>query len=220
MITVVIVNFKTAWLSVECLNGMDKYYKGISTILIDNGSGEKDCKLLRSYAEQKENIRLIENPANIGHGPAMHLGMQLAETPLVFTLDSDCEILKGGFLEAMEKELEDGTYAIGWLRYVNINGVAAQGTFDKSAFTPYVHPHAALWTRDTYFSLYPFIHHGAPCIMNMQAAHGRHVPVKDFNIQAYVKHLQAGTRRMFGGAWDIKRERNAGTWDKSKVYPI
>ncbi len=47
------------------------------------------------------NTGLILNESNRHHGPAMDQALRSVETPFVLFIDSDCEVLQGGFVEAM-----------------------------------------------------------------------------------------------------------------------
>ena len=61
---------------------------------------------------------------------------------------------------------------------------------------------------------------GAPCVANARSALAQGFELKDFPIQKYVKHLEAGTRRMFGGNWRPGVTVKAKTWRENEHYPI
>jgi hypothetical protein len=103
-------------------------------------------------------------------------------------MDSDCEVQRGGFLEAMLSEFKDANlYAIGDMCRVNGVGVNVnQGGY------AYIHPFAAIYDKEKYLTLPPFIHHGAPAIQNMIAA--KRNTLRAFDIKAYIEHKFYGTR--------------------------
>jgi len=219
-ITAVVANYKTPALLDTCVRTLKKHYGEFDIIVIDNGSEDESVGLVSKLVEELGVLPVL-NGVNIGHGPAMHQGIQMCRTKYVFLFDSDCEVTKGGFLEKMQTTLEKKQgYAIGWLRYVNTNGVSAAGKFDKSKFIPYVHPSAALIDREIYYTLPPFLHEGAPCTRNMWIAQGRGLKVFDFPIRDYVKHWEAGTRRRFRGKWNPRAEETPVPWKATKTYPI
>lgn len=210
-VTCVIVNHNTSQLTEKALQTFCKFYD-IQMILIDNNSQQIDtCYKLK---QDFDNVTLLLNNKNLGHGPALHQGILLAQTEYVFTLDSDTETVKGGFLEEM---LEKNAYAVGWLRYVNSNGISGNYEQNKS-LTPYIHPHAMLLDREKYLTLPKFTNTGSPCNLNMHAVYNKGYKVFDFPINQYIKHLIAGTRRMYGGKWysnEMPQE-----WKKNAKYKI
>jgi len=172
------------------------YYPQLPLVLINNGGPLSGIK----------NVQVIENESNVGHGPALHQGLLLAETRYVFTLDSDTRTKKGGFLEAMLKRFERNPqlFAIGSLWRVNPNGVRhsdEETARRKGLGYDYVHPFAALFDREKYEQLKPFQHCGAPAISLMIDAAAKGFYLESFPIGDYIWHRAAGTRNRFGGRW-------------------
>ena len=200
-------------------------YPKVKIILIDNGSGDASTDLVRGLGNRPNNTAIFFDH-NIGHGPAMHRAIQKVETPYVFTLDTDTETIKGGFLEAMIGRMhsDDRLYALGWRRHVDrISGVPLEWHIEKQPpkkFVAYAHPSAALYRVAMYHTLRPFFHHGAPCLSNMVEAERRKLKVEAFPIRDYVKHLKAGTRRMYKGRWDPKSGTPKGPWKEKDDYAI
>lgn len=214
LVTVVIVNFKTKRLTKVAVETFSAVYKNVRIILVDNGSNDDSTEWIKLLSG---NITPVLLPTNIGHGPAMDLAIKdYVSTKYVFTLDSDCEVFRYGFLARMKYRLEKSQngYAIGWKRWVNENGVATTKTKDiPPGLRPYIHPSAAMYNIEIYKSLPPFLHHGAPAIENMRTSHERGYELFDFPVSQYIKHKVAGTRSMYGGRWQIKEGE---TPDKSK----
>lgn len=222
-VTAIVVNYKTRELIETCVRSFVKYYPGVLLLLIDNHSQDASAKFCKQFASDHNAVRFFSMPKNVGHGPAMDFGVRLVKTRYFFTLDSDSEMLKRSLLEHMLKRFNknDNLYAVGWLRYVNEDGVAARGNFNKHKFLPYIHPHAAMFDRWKYVKLPPFAYHGAPCYFNMVGARKAGYAVVDFaNLKQYVKHEIAGTRRMWGGAWDIRDKPPTKEWKRKDTYPI
>ncbi|HQD57370.1 MAG TPA: glycosyltransferase, partial [Candidatus Competibacteraceae bacterium] len=67
-IAILIVNFKRAADTVECLNSLSLIdHPSFDIILADNGSGDAEVAVLQEYAHRHgEHIRLISFPANYG----------------------------------------------------------------------------------------------------------------------------------------------------------
>lgn len=199
-ICALVVNHKTLDLTQILVNSLAEFYPDLPILIIDNGSHDESTEWIRSQP-----YHLI-NEINLGHGPALDQGMLAVNADLVFCLDSDCEVVKGGFLEPMIEAFEDDNlYAIGMFHLVNKGGIDTfiQPTGEEY---PYVHPSTGLYRRSMYVDLPPFRHHGSPCIDNMIEAHRRGYLIKEYlNIRDYVTHPWAGTMdRMDKGKWSLE----------------
>ena len=201
-VTAIVVNFKTLAETRTCLASLRAAYPALRTIVVDNGSADESTEFLRDLQRDDERLRVIFNETNVFHGPALDQGMRAAETDLVFLLDSDCEIRGGGFLEALVAAFAEDPllYAIGKRGYANRYGYGPISARER--WTYYVHPFAAVVDRTKYFTLPPFVHHGAPLYRNMWGAtkagyHLRHVTIED-----HVIHRRRTTASVHGYAYD------------------
>jgi hypothetical protein len=224
-ITCILVNFKTKRLTKQALTTFLDYYSSVHVILVDNGSHDDSTNLVRQAGKVYPGVTSVLYDTNIGHGPAMHNAIKQSTTDYVFTLDSDCIVQRVGFLEQMLERAQSGNlYAIGWRRWVDrLTGVPLEWHIEKppaKKFIPYIHPCASLYNRRMYHQLYPFTHHGAPCIINMREATSKQFKMQSFPIFDYIKHLKAGTRRMYQGRWDPKTTDRPGPWNEDMDWPI
>lgn len=227
LITCIIVNFRTKKLTQAAVSSWMREYPNVPIVLVDNASGDDSTDLCRKFGEQHDHIRTLLNDDNIGHGPAMHRAIGSVHTSYIFTLDSDCEILKGGFLEKMLERLKDAErgYAVGWRRWVDKqSGVPIEWRLDSppkaDKFIPYIHPHAALYDLAKYTTLPAFFHHGAPSLRNMRRAHQVGYKLIPFPVKDYVKHWEAGTRRMYDGRWNPRASERPKPWKENQRFPI
>lgn len=216
-VTAIVVNFKTKHLIKQAVQTFRKFYQSVPLIIIDNASNDSSTEWIES--KRGDGIEVIINRNNIGHGPALDIGMKQCRTRYVFTFDSDILFNRGGFLEEMQRKI-DGAYAIGWLRWVNRNGVAARGSFDKAKLCPYIHPCFALFDLDIYNQLIPFVNKGAPLVDNMHDARNKGYSVVSFPFERYADHLVAGTRRLYLGHWWAKDESPKQQWTPDAKIPI
>lgn len=216
-VTCVTVNFNTPHLIKKAIKTFNKFYN-INIVLIDNASKDASCCI--ELQQEFDNITLILNNKNIGHGPALHQGILIAETDYIFTLDSDTETCNGGFIEKMLLKFEEqqNMYAVGWMRYVNENGISGNHLKNK-LLTPYIHPYASLIDCKKYLMLPKFENKGAPCTNNMRCAFNAGYSFFDFPIDKYITHLIAGTRRMLNGNW-IGKNEDLKEWDKNASYRL
>lgn len=222
-VTIIITNYNTLRLVQRSIKTLRKVYPGVAIIVSDNNSRDGSW----NYLKNLEGIRKHRHDKNIGHGPAMDYAIRnFVTTPYFFTLDTDTIILKGTFIEQMARKLgsDNNAYAIGWRRVVDQkSGVSIHWHVKKppnpARFIQYVHPYAAMYDKEKYLTLPPFYHHGAPCLQNMREAVKRGYGLVKFPIKEFVQHLVAGTRRMYGGAWDVK-DKAPGAWKANKSHPI
>ena len=201
-VTAIIVNFRTLAETRTCLTTLRAAYPSIRVVVVDNGSADESTEFLRRLEREDERLRVAFNETNVFHGPALDQGMRAAETDLVFLLDSDCEIRGGGFLERLVEAFSKDPllYAIGKRGYANRYGYGPISRRER--WTYYVHPFAAMIERRKYFTLPPFIHHGAPLYRNMWGAtkagyHLRHVTIED-----HVTHRRRTTASVHGYAYN------------------
>jgi hypothetical protein len=224
-ITVIVVSFNTEHLLRDCLITFNQFYPDVPMIIVDNASQDASAQFAQEFAAEREKATVVLNETNVGHGPGMHQAIIQTETLYFFTLDTDCIVNQGSFLEAMLAQLKAGDlYAIGWLRWVNRAGVATRKQIvseeGKKGLTPYVHPCAALFDREKYLTLPPFTYTGSPCTTNFWTARAKGYQVGAFPIFEHVTHLVAGTRRMYGGRWNPKDGEMPGAWSDRAHYAI
>ena len=196
-ITVLIVNYRTLDLTRRCVESLRTVYPEIRMTLIDNGSHDPSRAFIREMAADHAQIDCILNDRNRFHGPALDQGLKACRTPLALTLDSDTEVIKGGFLEEMTAFFtEPQTYAAGQRAYMDPFG------YETSANTPlafaYIHPSCMMLRIDAYLKLRPFIHHGSPAIRNMRHAVRAGYRLRDYPIHTYVTHAGRGTCSRYG----------------------
>jgi glycosyltransferase involved in cell wall biosynthesis len=196
-VTVVMVNYRTPELSCRCIHSLRLQYPEVPVIVVDNGSDPATVGLLERLAEEQKDLRLLCNPSNRGHGPALDQAVREADTELVLSLDSDVEVIGAGLIEGMSQLFSDPSLlAAGQLVPMNRYGYPASAT--ARLVIPYVYPATMMLCRRLYLQLPPFQHHGSPCLHTMRAACERGLTVADFDVSAHVNHDGAGTCSRFG----------------------
>jgi len=231
-VEVIIVTHETLHLVKKLYTGFRKVYPDAHVCILDNHSTDGTVEWLNGLSEDK-NLRTLLRAANMGHGPAMHEAIMSSSNQHEFalTIDSDCDVIAGGFIEAMLAKFDDDkVYATGWLRSVDrISGVSRDWfvtATPDAQFVPYVHPAFGMYKISIYKTLLPFFHHGAPCLDNMRVASERGYIVKEFPWSTYVTHLVGGTRRMYTGMgfgdWNPVQAPQAKRkpWDPTVKLPI
>jgi GT2 family glycosyltransferase len=207
-VSAVIINFQTPDLTNRAVRSFRRFYPDVPLLLIDNGSSDRSMESLQSLvAEAPGTTELIVNGANLHHGPAMHQAMTLRTEDRVLFIDSDCEIVQGGFLERMLNELDSApeAYAAGKRIFMNERGFDVP---ESPGAIAYVRPICLLVDRRLYLTLPPFVKHGAPCLANMKAAAERGLRLCHVPVDEYVRHLGRGTAGRFGYRLGLKGKWN------------
>ncbi len=197
-LTTVIINFKTPDLTARAVESFRSVYPSLPLLLIDNGSGDDDRRVLeRLCAVAPGTTRLLLNDVNRHHGPAMDQALHEVETPFVLFIDSDCEVLRGGFAEAMLMQVGEDSrgYVVGKKIFMNDRGFDVQ---EQPGAHPYIRPICMLVRRELYLQLPPFERHGAPCLANMRAAQASGFGLIHFPVEEYVRHEGRGTASRHG----------------------
>jgi glycosyltransferase involved in cell wall biosynthesis len=197
-VTAIVVNYRTADLTERCVGSFLRHYPSVRLLLIDNGSGDDSTAYIRRTARDHANVTCIINEVNRYHGPALDQGTRSSGTGYAFTLDSDCEVLRGGFLEEMLELFNDpDLYAAGRLVYMNRHGFETKAG-SRGKVIKYIHLYAMLLDREKYLKLERFTHHGSPGTKNMEDAEKHGYKVSDFPIADFILHRWRGTCSRYG----------------------
>ncbi len=108
-VSIIIVNFNTKKLTVQCIESVLKDSPGFSkeVIVVDNGSDDGSVKVFRDYQ-----VRLIENKENLGFARANNQGIKEARGKYILLLNSDTKVIKaaiGKLIDFAESEPDAGT---------------------------------------------------------------------------------------------------------------
>jgi predicted O-linked N-acetylglucosamine transferase (SPINDLY family) len=205
-IPIVSVSYNSPDLIEALLRTLRQFYT--NRVYIIDGSNPDVAEKIRAITDGFDNVEFIPFGYNIHHGPGLrwainHLGL----SGEVLFLDSDVEILRGGFIESLHSHLRPGMYGVGTIQPVNEQG------YDRAdGAVRYLHP-ACMLTNIEVVRQWPMpIKHGAPMISTMLAIHqaGAHHLIEsiewvreDFAPKPpkrnYIKHDWQGTVIRTGG---------------------
>ncbi|SEO60229.1 Predicted O-linked N-acetylglucosamine transferase, SPINDLY family [Duganella sp. CF517] len=205
-IPIISVSYNSPDLIEALLRTLRQFYT--NRVYIIDGSNPDVAEKIRAITDGFENVEFIPFGYNIHHGPGLrwainHLGL----SGEVLFLDSDVEIIKGGFIESLHSHLRPGMYGVGTIQPVNEQG------YDRAdGVVRYLHP-ACMLTNIEVVRQWPMpIKHGAPMISTMLAIHqaGAHDLIgsiewvrEDFAPKPpkrnYIKHDWQGTVIRTGG---------------------
>lgn len=90
-ISVIIVNYKTKELTRQCVESIKQFTENVDyeIIIIDNASGDDSVQYLSNLFPDS---CIINNPENIGFGPACNQGIKKASGEFILLLNSDAHI--------------------------------------------------------------------------------------------------------------------------------
>lgn len=91
MVSIIIVNYNTSGLLIQCVDSIEKHVKGVDyeIIVADNASSEQELLLLRD----DKRFTLLELDKNIGFGRANNAAAQLAKGDYLLLLNPDTVLL-------------------------------------------------------------------------------------------------------------------------------
>ena len=129
-VTIIIVNYKTKELTIQCINSIYEKTKGVSfdVIVVDNKSDDGSVELIK---KQFPNVKIIGNDINSGFGKANNIAIRTAKTKYVFLLNSDTILLNDAvsiMYDYMEKNSSVGACG-GQLYCENHNKTSSYGKF-------------------------------------------------------------------------------------------
>lgn len=102
-VSVIIVNYNTRQMTLECIDSIFEKTEGVSfeVILVDNASSDGSVEFFR----QDKRIVFVASPDNLGFGRANNLGYKYASGRYIFLLNSDTLLLNNAlflFVQAMD----------------------------------------------------------------------------------------------------------------------
>lgn len=87
-VTIIIVNYNTAELTVNCINSIYEKTKDLAfeIIVVDNASKDNSVEIIKKEFSQ---VKLIESEVNLGFGRANNVGIKESKSKYVFLLNPD-----------------------------------------------------------------------------------------------------------------------------------
>ena len=97
-ISIIIVNYNTCDLTLQCLQSV--YEKtvdvGFEVIVVDNASSDNSVEMIKKMFPQ---VKIIESVENLGFGKANNLGVKYANGDYLFLLNSDTILISNVIFE-------------------------------------------------------------------------------------------------------------------------
>ncbi|MBI2268258.1 MAG: glycosyltransferase family 2 protein [Candidatus Blackburnbacteria bacterium] len=131
-LSVIVLNFNTKRITVDCLTSIFKYTKGISyeVIVVDNASTDGSGRMLRNFQFLISNFQLIRNRKNLGFAAGNNVGIKKARGRYVLLLNSDTYLSGNSLKEMVEFMDEHPDVGVSSCRLANPDGTTqATGGF-------------------------------------------------------------------------------------------
>ena len=105
-LTIIVVNFNTAQLTVGCIQSIfdSKPKLSYEVIVVDNASFDNSVALLNKHF--KNRIKIVKNEANLGFAKANNLAIRQAKAGHILLLNSDTKVTKGALDLMLERALD------------------------------------------------------------------------------------------------------------------
>lgn len=109
-ISIILVNYNTKQLTIDCLKSIYEKTSGVDfeVFVVDNASQDDSIEFIKEAFPQ---VKLIENPENIGFGRANNVGIKQAIGKYVFLLNTDTALINNAvkiLFDFMEENPEAG----------------------------------------------------------------------------------------------------------------
>lgn len=112
-LSIIIVNYNTKKLSLDCFNSIKKQGSDIlwEVIVVDNNSKDGSIESFKKIEKENPNFHLISNNQNFGYAKANNQGIKLAKGKYILLLNSDTIVKKNSLknlLDFAEKTSDAG----------------------------------------------------------------------------------------------------------------
>lgn len=114
-VSILIVNYNTKELIIDCINSIYKFTKDVSFEIIVSDNGSKDDSI-KAISEKFPKVKLIDNGVNLGFGAANNRAVKIARGKYIFYLNSDTILLNNAikyFFDYWESHKDDNLGALG-----------------------------------------------------------------------------------------------------------
>jgi hypothetical protein len=136
-LSIIILNYNTKDLTVDCLNSICDQYKPelekglFEIILVDNASNDDSVKKFTDLKVQIPNVNIIESKENLGFSKGCNLGAESAKGDYLLFLNSDTVIKDQGFIKMVEYLKKDKNSGVlgGALKNENGTNQSSAGKF-------------------------------------------------------------------------------------------
>ena len=121
MVSIIIINYNTKLLTLDCLKSIYQHTKDIDfeVIVVDNASSDGSAEAIR---ESFPIVKVIEPNENLGFGRANNLGAKYAKGEYLFLLNSDTLLIENSIKKLYDFYIEnEEKLHIGVLKQIKVH---------------------------------------------------------------------------------------------------
>jgi len=166
---IVVVSYNSFQLIEKLITSIRRFYPSNEVHIIEGSDDSVTAMQIKNSAEIWGHVKVHEFGYNIHHGPGMAWAIDnISLSGPVLFLDSDIEVISGGFIENLLVELKPNFYGVGFVGFVNELGFDISYSYGAIA---YLHPPCMLCNIEIMRQWPRPIKHGAPMFSTMKALH-------------------------------------------------
>lgn len=128
---VIIINYNAGQALLRCVASVLATREPLNIVVVDNQSSDGSCEVLRSRFGSAPRLSILENPVNLGFGPAVNACASTATEPFLLILNPDCELFPQTLRQLREALERDESAALAAPRIVDAKGKVMRGTLRR-----------------------------------------------------------------------------------------
>ncbi len=103
-LSIIVLSYNTKDITINCLESVLKYTKGIryEIIVVDNGSTDGSLSSIKKLAENENRIKVVDAGENLGFGRGNNLGASKATGKYLLFLNSDTLLIDNALKECLD----------------------------------------------------------------------------------------------------------------------
>jgi GT2 family glycosyltransferase len=130
-IRVIIINYNAGEALLRCVSSVLASRESMTVIIADNQSTDRSCEILRSRFGSAPSVRILENPVNLGFGPAVNACAKAATESYLLILNPDCELFPDTLPQLRKALDEDPEAALAAPTILDREGRIMRGTLRR-----------------------------------------------------------------------------------------
>ena len=126
---VIIINYNAGEALLRCVASVLANRLPLTAVVADNQSTDQSCEILRSRYGSAPRLEILENPVNLGFGPAVNACARAAKEDYLLILNPDCELETDTLQKLIEALQQDSNAALAAPCVVDHAGQVMRGTW-------------------------------------------------------------------------------------------
>lgn len=131
-LSIIILNFNTAKITLDCLKSIEKYPfdNNFEVILVDNCSTDNSDKLLKNFKSKNFEYTFIKNKSNLGFSKGNNIGLKKSKGDFRLLLNSDTKVTKNALNQLVKTAEEKKNAGVVGARLLNKDKSIQESVFN------------------------------------------------------------------------------------------